>query len=214
MTPSSDCSNWSTTSASTWSCSRATCRCCPTTRAERCRGTRSTSTTRSCRASRARGRTTRRTTRRQADRRDRALRDVRSRRGSDHRAGRRPRRPQLHRRRSSSRAGRDVESPGPVASRPLAQRDPRHAQRHQDRRLPLTPPWAKRQAWFARNARHGCAETPGMVARASAIQSNLWIDVSHLASLGTRLSTRARTSPPCPFHHFSRQRPVTSRARH
>ena len=53
------CSSWSTSSTSTWSCWRATCRCSPTTSAARWRGGRSTSTTRSCRASRARGPTTR-----------------------------------------------------------------------------------------------------------------------------------------------------------
>ena len=51
----------SRSTASTWSCSRATCRCCPTTSRASSRAGRSTSTTRSCPPSRAPSRTTRRT---------------------------------------------------------------------------------------------------------------------------------------------------------
>ena len=97
-------------SASTSSCSPATCRCCRTSSASGPRGpghqhpplVPAELQGRQALPPGARAR-------RQADRRHRSLRDHRPRRGPDHRAGGRPGRPQPVRPRSWSRAGRDVE---------------------------------------------------------------------------------------------------------
>ena len=124
-------------STSSSSCWRATCRSCPTTCAARSQGRvinihhsflPSFKGARPYAQAHDRGR--------QAHRRDRALRDRRPRRGPDHRAGRRARRPLAARRGPGrARAGRRAPRAGP--GRALARRAPGAARRAPHDRLPL-----------------------------------------------------------------------------
>ena len=99
----------------------------------------STSTTRSCRGSRARGLPAGPRARREADRRDGALRHGRPRRGADHRAGRRARRPLAGTSRTSSRSGA-TSSAVPWRARCVAPGAPGPARRAPAVRAPLSLP--------------------------------------------------------------------------